>query len=112
MSAPRLTRPLVLEAAVRRADGSGGYVERWEPLGTLWAAVAVRSGGEVAGAGVSLSRVGYRITVRAARQGAPSRPVAGQRFRHGVRIFDILAVTERDAAMKYLVCFAEEQRSA
>ena len=42
----RLLRRLVLEAAERAADGSGGYAEEWRPLGTLWADVRPRGGRE------------------------------------------------------------------
>jgi head-tail adaptor len=46
--------------------------------------------------------------VRGAPVGAPSRPVAGQRFREGARIYPILAVAEADPEGRYLVCHAEE----
>lgn len=109
MSAPLLTRPLVLEAPARGADGAGGYVEGWQALGTLWAEVLPGTGREVAGAEVVLSSVAYRIVVRGAAQGAASRPKPGQRFRDGARLFPILAVTERDGAGRYLICFAREE---
>jgi head-tail adaptor len=53
--------------------------------------------------------MGYRITVRAAPQGAPSRPKPSQRFRDGARIFSIDAVTESDPGGRFLVCFATEE---
>ena len=58
------------------------------------------------------SAMGYRITVRAAPVGAPSRPRPDQRFREGARVFRILAVAERDAVGRYLTCFAEEEEPA
>ncbi|MDQ1847790.1 head-tail adaptor protein [Gemmobacter fulvus] len=109
MSAPHLTRPLVLEAVQRVADGLGGFGESWVALGTLWAAVTAGSGRDVAGQEVTLATVPYRITVRAAAQGAASRPAPGQRFREGGRVFAILAVTEQDTAGRYLTCFAREE---
>lgn len=109
MSGPKLTRPLVLEAPAQVADGAGGFSEAWTAKGTLWAEVKPRTGREVEGPGLTLSRVGYRITVRGAPQGAPSRPVAGQRFRYGARVFHIRAVTEADPSARFLVCFAEEE---
>jgi head-tail adaptor len=54
----------------------------------------------------------YRIVVRAAPPGAPSRPQAGQRFREGGRLFAIRAVAEAGGAGRFLVCFAEEEVSA
>lgn len=109
MTAPQLNRSLVLEAPVKLADGAGGYSRTWEPLGLLWAEVKAGTGRELAASAATLSRVPYRITVRAAPDGAPSRPRAGQRFRDGNRIFPILAVAERGVQAQYLTCHAEEE---
>ena len=57
----------------------------------------------------ALSAVPYRVTVRGAPVGSPSRPKAGQRFREGTRLFLIQAVTERDQFGRYLTCFAREE---
>ncbi|MDT8326185.1 MAG: head-tail adaptor protein [Roseovarius sp.] len=109
MGPVHLNRGLVLEGPDRQPDGAGGFVEVWGPLGTLWAEVVARTGREVAGATVSLSRATYRITVRSAPQGSPARPKPGQRFRDGSRLFLIQSVTERDAAGRFLTCWAEEE---
>lgn len=109
MKAPELNRKLLLEAPVRTADGAGGYTTTWTPLGTLWAEISGRTGREARGVTTPLSRAAYRITVRAAPHGAPSRPSPEQRFRDGTRIFQINAVTERGADARYLVCHAEEE---
>src|SRR6056297_971252 len=104
-----LNKRLVLEGPVRAPDGAGGFSEQWQELGAIWAEVAPRTGRERGGEAVSLSATGFRITVRAAPQGAPSRPRAGQRFRDGGRLFRIEAVTERDAQARFLTCFATEE---
>jgi head-tail adaptor len=104
-----LTRPLVLEAPARVGDGAGGFTEVWEVRGTLWAEVEARTGREGPGEGASVARATFRITVRAAPQGAPSRPLAGQRLRDGARVFAILAVTESAAGPQYLTLWAEEE---
>lgn len=109
MSAPRLTRPLQLEAVQTAADGAGGYVQSWASLGTLWAELRAGSGREVAGEDVVISTTAYRITVRAAAVGSPARPKPEQRFRDGSRIFTILSVAERDADARYLICTAREE---
>lgn len=109
MNPPRLNRRLVLEAAQRVPDGSGGHVLNWVALGTLWARVEAGAGRERAGEFVTLSSVPYRIVVRAAPEGAPSRPRPEQRFRDGARLFRITAVTDGDAAGHYLTCFAQEE---
>ena len=66
-------------------------------------------GRDAAGQEVVLTSVPYRITLRGSPVGAPSRPVAGQRFRDGSRIFTILAVSEADAVGRYLICAAQEE---
>ncbi|KUJ80747.1 phage tail protein [Ruegeria marisrubri] len=112
MKAPRLSRRLVLEAPVRIADGGGGFAEDWQAVGTLWAEVTARSGSERQVAGVPVSRVSHRIVVRGAPEGSPMRPTPNQRFRDGSRIFAVRAVSERDPAGRYLVCFADEEVAA
>ncbi len=109
MAEPDLSRPLVLQAPTRLSDGAGGYAETWAPLGTLWAEVRPVSGGEYAGPETALSRISLRITCRAAPQDAPSRPRPGQRFLDGARVYAIAAVTEADAAQRFLVCYAREE---
>ncbi len=109
MSAPRLSRKLVLEEAQRLPDGAGGFTLSWVAKGTLWAAVEAGTGRERAGESVTVSSVGYRITVRGAAHGAPSRPKPEQRFREGARIFLITAVTEEGPGGHYLTCFASEE---
>jgi len=109
MRAPVLNRRLVLEGAVRSADGAGGHATGWAPLGVLWAEVTSGSGRGVAVAAGELGLVSHRITLRAAQAGAPSRPVAGQRLREGARLFRILAVTEGDVHGRWLTCLAQEE---
>jgi head-tail adaptor len=109
MRVPRLGRPLVLEARILVPDGMGAGTEIWQPLGRIWAEIIPAAGREEAGEFAARGRVAFRITVRAAPAGAPSRPLAGQRLRLGGRVFDILAVAERDPEGRYLVCHAEER---
>jgi head-tail adaptor len=109
MSAIRLNRALFLEAPEQQADGMGGYVLTWQAVGQLWAEVLPGSGREVGGEEMLLASVPYRITVRGAPEGTSLRPVPGQRFRDGARVFDILAVTEREPDGRYLRCFVREE---
>jgi len=109
MSTPNLNRKLVLEDAVQVSDGAGGYAESWVALGEVWAEVAAGTGREKAGEFITVSTVPYRITVRAAPVGAPSRPKPDQRFRDDTRLFRIHAVTEADSSAHYLVCYANEE---
>lgn len=109
MTAPKLNRRMVLEAPERISDGAGGYSESWTERGVLWVALRARGGRETGGEDTTLSRTGYRILVRAAPHGAPSRPRPEQRFRDGARLFRIRSVAEYDAEGRYLTCFADEE---
>jgi head-tail adaptor len=112
MKEVKLTRKLVLEEPQKVSDGAGGFTEVWLALGVLWADVRAGTGREREAAGLfTVSTVPYRITVRAAPHGAPSRPKPDQRFRDGERLFRIMAVTERDAEGRYLECYAREEVS-
>ncbi|MEO1000905.1 MAG: phage head closure protein [Pseudomonadota bacterium] len=107
---PRLTRRLLLEERQGAPDGGGGYGESWVVLGTLAAEVTPRSVGRELSAGRTTARMGFRIVVRAAAEGSPARPRAGQRLRAGARIWDVLAVSEADAEGRYLRIEAEERQ--
>ncbi|WP_226781000.1 head-tail adaptor protein [Oceaniglobus trochenteri] len=109
MSGVQLSRKLVLEGAVRQPDGAGGALSSWQALGTLWADLRMGSGRTTGGEAGALSRQTFRITVRAAPQGAASRPVPGQRFRDGARVFSIDAVSEVLPGGAYLICHAHEE---
>lgn len=109
MKAPVLNRQFVLETPVQLPDGAGGYSTTWTPLGTVWGEAKPGSGREARGASVPLSRVPYKITVRAALTGSSARPKANQRLREGDRIFVILAVTEADRDGRYLTLNAQEE---
>jgi head-tail adaptor len=101
-----LSRRLTLETRVATPDGAGGFAIAWQALGTLWADVRAKSAREETVGGQPRPRVEHRIVVRAAPYGAPSRPRPDQRLREGPRVFDILAVTERDG--RFLEILAEE----
>jgi head-tail adaptor len=107
-AAVRLLRRLVLESPEREPDGSGGFSTTWVPVGTLWADVTARTMREDLIAGVGRPRVKFRILVRGAPVGAPSRPRPDQRLREGGRVFSIITVAERDADGRYLEILAEE----
>jgi head-tail adaptor len=109
MSRVNLNRRLVLEGAQRQPDGAGGFAEVWQPVGTVWAEVIPGTGREAGLVEATIASVSYRITVRGAPDGAPSRPRPDQRFRDSSRVFRILAVTERDRRGQYLTCFAQEE---
>ena len=112
MNAPKLNRVLSLEERLRTPDGAGGFSETWQALGLIWAELKAGTGREAGIDFATLSRVPYKITVRAAPYGAASRPKADQRFRDGTRVFSILAVTEAGTDGRYLICNAVEEEAA
>lgn len=112
MRAPNPTRRLVLEAVERVPDGMGGFAETWVARGTLWADVRPGAGRELADGFRARPEVALRVLVRGAPVGAPSRPVAGERFREGTRVYPIRAVTEADARGAWLVCVCVEEAGA
>lgn len=109
MNAPQLNRRLILETPHRVPDGAGGFSQTWVVLGEHWAEVKARTGRERDEAGVPVSAVSYKITVRAAPDQSSARPMPRQRFRDGSRIFRIQAVAERDAQARFLTCFSDEE---
>lgn len=113
MSAPQLTRRLVLESPEPMADGAGGYAQGWVVLGTLWAELRAGAGrGARLAVEVPVGRIPWRITVPMAPPGALARPRPDQRLREGVRVFRILAVAEADKRGAYLTCHCIEEEPA
>lgn len=112
MSGPGAMVRLALEAPLRVDDGAGGYRVTWRRLGWLWGAMDAGTGRERGAQVGPESVVRWRIAVRGAVAGDPRRPVAGQRFRLGARLFRIAAVAERDRAGRWLDCFATEENGA
>ncbi len=98
----------MLEERVATPDGMGGQSVLWAGLGSLWAEMTPRTGRSEVISGREVARQIWRIVVRAAPVGAPSRPRADQRFREGTRIFNIQSVAELDGDARYLLCLAEE----
>ncbi len=110
MSAPVLSRKLVLETRQDVADGMGGFSVSWSALGSVWAQVEARAGREAKIGARDVSSVAYRIVLRTSAPGSASRPRPDQRFREGSRIFNIHAVTEADTDGRFLACWTEEGR--
>ena len=90
-------------------DGAGGFVESWNVLGELWVELKGASGRDRLVDGVALSDARSKVTLRAAPAGAAERPVAGQRFRDGSRVFPIVAVVDSDPLGRWLTCYVREE---
>ena len=108
MRGVRLTRPLILEVALRAGDGAGGYAEVWQARGTVWGELRPGAGREGAAMGAAVAVQPLRVILRGLPVGHDLRPLAGMRFRDGARVFRVLAVTEADAGGRYLTCACEE----
>ncbi|MEO1238572.1 MAG: head-tail adaptor protein [Pseudomonadota bacterium] len=109
MTPPQLNRRFRLEAANVAPDGAGGFVETWEVLGEIWGELKGASGRDVDIDTGAMSQGRFRITVRAASQGALERPLPGQRLREGNRVFPILAVIDTDTRGRWLTCIVREE---
>ena len=109
MTPVHLNRLLTLETPVSTPDGAGGFSAGWEAIGTLWAEITPGTGREAGGVEITRSTVSYRITLRGAPVGSQRRPRPGQRLTQAGRVFEVLAVTERDDTGHYLTCFAREE---
>ncbi|MBT8418867.1 MAG: head-tail adaptor protein [Silicimonas sp.] len=104
-----MTRKLVLEARDAVPDGAGGSSGGWVPLGTHWGEVTLRSGRQERGEAGARSRVSYVVRVRAVGPDQPSRPLPGQRFRDGARVFLIRTVADARSGAAYLDCLTDEE---
>jgi len=109
MKMPNLSRKLVLEDPVQVSDGAGGLTTTWTPLGVHWAQVTPGTGRERLDSSLPRSIIPLRILVRALPVTSNGRPYAGQRFVEGVRVFNIIAVTESGPGARFLTCHAEEE---
>ena len=100
------------------ASGAGGEEGAKDPISRMRCMGTTRRTGKKGsittggGAAQAVSETAYRVVVRAAPMGSPSRPLAGQRFRVGPRIWQIEAVREYDPAVRYLICFVKEEVAA
>lgn len=109
MAMPLLNRRFVLEAKDSQPDGQGGFDLTWTSLGTLWGELRGMTGQDRDREGAALALASYRVTLRSAAPGSQQRPEAGQRLRDGSRIFEILAVVDRDVEGRWLTCFCREE---
>lgn len=109
MKPVRLNRKLTLETPESVADGAGGFTVNWVPLGEHWAEIRAGFGRETPQNFATISAVHYRIVMRAAPFGSPSRPRPEQRLREGNRVFLIQAVADLDPAGRFLTCFSFEE---
>lgn len=99
----RLRHRLTLEAPVETPDGAGGVLRTYAAAATVWAEIApVAARGAVA-AHARGATVTHRIVIREGPD-----VTTRHRFRKGGRIFEIIALREREGRL--LEIDAEERR--
>jgi len=98
----QLNRRLVLEALIETADGAGGVTRSYETVATVWASVVPRAASDNVAADALGANISHRIAVRW-RDDITLR----HRFRDGPRLFDLVAIRERDR--RFLDIDAEER---
>lgn len=105
-----LKRRLILETRARVEDGSGGFTGSWSALGVHWGAVRPATGRLERGETYARGLGRYRVTLRGVPWDSPSRPIAGQRFREGTRIFAIRSV-QNQSDTRFLTCLVDEEQA-
>ena len=105
----QLNRKLQLESPTKTPDGSGGFHESWVVLGTLWAFIEPRSVRSADLQDIPTAKTLHRAIVRSAPLGSSMRPVPGQRFIEGARIYAIDGVMEADADSNFLDIWIREE---
>ena len=94
-----LRRRLVLETAVRVADGFGGFTLSWTPVADVWAEVTAQSGAETL-EGDRLNAVRRStVTVRHLGELMPA-----MRFTGLGRVYEIVSVRDPEGRDRMLVC--------
>ncbi len=105
IDAGRLTARLVLERQEVVDDGQGGAVTGFVELARVWALVEPRSFAEEEKGPGLVATVTHHVTVRASRDLA-----AGQRFRKGGRVLEILAVRDPDETGRFQLALCREMK--
>ena len=99
-----LRHRIVLQQAVRTADGGGGAAETWSTVAELWAAIRPVSGDERVAADALSGQLTHEVWVRHRAGVTPA-----MRFLIGSRILDIRAVIDVEARGRRLKCLCRER---
>ncbi|MVA99880.1 phage head closure protein [Nitratireductor sp. CAU 1489] len=95
---------LTLEVAETVVDATGGHVENWNAVATLFARLEPVAASSRFGPDQRIERVTHHITIRHRDDVA-----SGMRFRAGARLFAIRHLHDPDESGRYLVCQSEEE---
>jgi SPP1 family predicted phage head-tail adaptor len=99
----RLRHRLTLEQPVETPDGAGGALRTYAAAATVWAELTPTHARAALAADVRGANVTHRIVIRA----GPA-VTTRHRFREGSRIFEIVALREREG--RFLEIEVEERR--
>lgn len=102
MSAGALRQRVTLEAPLRTPDGAGGAEIGWSEVATLWAAVEMPGGGEVAAGERLEARTRLRVTIR-----FRADVTAAMRLVWRGEALNIRAVADRDGRRRFLTLDCE-----
>lgn len=106
MTAPgNMRHRLMIEAPDDEADGAGGFVRVWNPLGQVWAAIEPLSASAAVVADRRIGALTHRVLLRLRRD-----LTLNHRFRLGERIFTIRALRDREEDGRFLECLVAEER--
>lgn len=103
IDAGRLTARLVLERPEPVDDGQGGAVTGFVERARVWALIEPRSFAEEEKGPGLVATVTHDVTLRARADLA-----AGQRFRKGARVFEILALRDPDETGRFQLALCRE----
>lgn len=95
---------ITVEAPIRVPDGSGGVIESWTPVATLWARIVDRAGNEAFSADGITGRLTHDITLRPHPDLVPRN-----RIRLAARVFHILAISTSGEPVDRITCLCEER---
>lgn len=93
----------VLESLQATDDGSGGRIESWTPLATVWAKVIPQSGNEAPVADAMRSELTHQLILRYRGALKPTMRLAGTG-----RTLEITAVFDGRRPMRWPVCHCRE----
>ncbi|HRF07206.1 MAG TPA: phage head closure protein [Xanthobacteraceae bacterium] len=95
---------LALEVAEETADGAGGVIRSFAPLGQIWAKIEPATFDDRMLSDKRIGVLTHRITLRHRESLTLSH-----RFVLGTRVFVIRALRDPDETRRYIECLVEEQ---
>jgi SPP1 family predicted phage head-tail adaptor len=102
----KLSHELQLERRESSEDDSGGLIENWVEIASVWALIEPAEAGLRLFGEQGLNELTHRITLR-----MRGDMTTAMRLRKGRRIFQILTMHDPDESGRYLVCRVREEVS-